>query len=354
VTQANAKQYWERLDHLRGLAAFMVFAWHFTHFRGYVPASAPSLLSIFEEGHTGVSLFMVLSGYLFAKIVGARQIDVLRFVQARALRLGPMLLIGLLIAYVARPDRWHEIPLGLVWPVWDNGCWSVAVELQFYLLLPALLFAFRCAPATALAILAIAAVGRWALFASGADLQFFAYYSLLGRIDQFVLGIFAWRLAQGRAVPLPVFALGFGGFLLALHSFNLAGGMSGTGDSPLWIWWPTVEALGFALLITWYDGGRWSLPRPFAFVGKVSYSMYILHFVFVGWLAEFAVHTLRAQGFYSMLLLALPAFALMLPVAWLGWRFVETPAMRFRRPYLIDPERRPASGQPAVAAVAER
>lgn len=345
MTQTTPRPYWDRLDHLRGLAAFMVFAWHFTHARGVVPAADPSWLSIFEEGHTGVSLFMVLSGYLFAKIVGDRRIDFSRFVQARALRLGPMLLVGLAFAYALHPARWHEIPLGLIWPVWDNGCWSVAVELQFYVLLPALLFAFRRAPAVALGLVVAAAAARWALFEGGQDLEFFAYYSLLGRIDQFVLGIFAWKLAQGRAVPLPLFALGFGGFLIALHAFNLAGGHVGTAQSPLWIWWPTLEALGFALLIAWYDGGRWSLPKPFAFVGKVSFSMYILHFVVVTRLADVALRLLPEPTFYGMFLASILAFLVMLPVAWLGWRLVETPAMRLRRPYLLKPEPAPA---PAV------
>lgn len=350
MTQATPRPYWDRLDHLRGLAAFMVFAWHFTHARGAVPATEPSWLSIFEEGHTGVSLFMVLSGYLFAKIVGDRRIDFASFVQARALRLGPMLLVGLAFAYALHPARWHEIPLGLIWPVWDNGCWSVAVELQFYALLPALLFAFRRAPATALGLVAAALAARWALFAGGQDLQFFAYFSLLGRIDQFVLGIFAWRLLQGRAVPLRLFALGFGGFLLALHGFNLAGGHAGTGRSPLWIWWPTVEALGFALLIAWYDGGRWSLPKPFAFVGKVSFSMYILHFVVVTKLADVALRLLPEPNFYGMLLAATVAFVLMLPAAWLGWRLVETPAMRLRRPYLLAAEPAPVGAAVKEAA----
>jgi len=350
VTQATPRPYWDRLDHLRGLAAFMVFAWHFTHARGVVPASDPSLLSIFEEGHTGVSLFMVLSGYLFAKIVGERRIDFSRFVQARALRLGPMLLVGLAFAYALHPARWREIPLGLVWPVWDNGCWSVAVELQFYVLLPALLFAFRRAPATALALVAAAAAARWVLFMGGQDLQFFAYYSLLGRIDQFVFGIFAWKLLQGRAVPLPLFALGFGGFLIALHNFNLAGGFMGSAKSPLWIWWPTVEALGYALLIAWYDGGRWSAPKPFAFVGKVSYSMYILHFVVVTRLADLAIKLLPKPTFYWMLLASVAAFVLMLPLAWLGWRLIEAPVMRFRRPYLAAAEPAPEAAPVKQAA----
>ena len=333
--RTTSGQYWERLDHLRAIAAFMVFTWHFVHTDNVVPASAPSLLPLLEEGHMGVSLFMVLSGYLFAKIVHDQRIDFPRFVQARLLRLGPMLLIALLAAYLGQPKHWFEIPLGLVWPVWKNGCWSVAVELQFYVLLPVLLHAFRRTPLTALAVVAIAMSGRAALWAAHGDLHFFAFHSLLGRIDQFVFGILAWRLVRGRAIAAPVFALGFGAFLAALYGFDLSGGENGLSDAPVWIWWPTLEAMGFALLIAWYDGGTWSLPKPFAFVGKVSYSLYLLHFLFVSGLGRLAHRLLGEPNVYSMLLLAFPAFVLMLPIAWAAWRFVEMPAMRSRRPYLF-------------------
>ncbi len=55
------------LDHLRALAAFMVFTWHFTHsINGFAvcydftPVLPP--LALLDEGHTGVALFMTLSG----------------------------------------------------------------------------------------------------------------------------------------------------------------------------------------------------------------------------------------------------------------------------------------------------
>lgn len=345
MTRTTSGQYWQRLDHLRGIAAFMVFAWHFIHVQGVVPATDPSLLSIFEEGHTGVSLFLVLSGYLFAKIVGDDTIAFRPFIYSRLLRLGPMLLLGLAAAYITHPQRWIEIPLGLVQPgLWRNGCWTVAVELQLYLLLPLLLWTLRRWPAAALAVVALSTAGRVAIYAAGGDLQFYAYYSLLGRIDQFVLGIAAWRLIRGRPLSAPAFAIGFGAFLLALHVFNLRGGFIGTASSPLWIWWPTVEALGYAMLITWYDGGTWSLPRPFAFAGKVSYSMYILHYVFFRPIGAFALKTFHAHSFYPMFLLSIAAYVLLLPVAWAGWRLIETPAMRRRRPYLLSQSAAEAPG----------
>ena len=55
-----------RIDHLRAIAALLVATWHFTH--TYVsPKVVPAwgILSIVEEGHTGVSLFCVISGFIF-------------------------------------------------------------------------------------------------------------------------------------------------------------------------------------------------------------------------------------------------------------------------------------------------
>src|SRR5262245_13547807 len=86
------------LDHIRALAAFFVVAWHFTHTRNgfpvpfsYVPAVFP--LAILDEGHTGVALFMTLSGYLFAKLLDGKSIDYRAFIWNRALRLLPLLLV---------------------------------------------------------------------------------------------------------------------------------------------------------------------------------------------------------------------------------------------------------------------
>ncbi len=66
--------YYSRLDHVRALAAYLVFVWHLLHMTPNFPvpyASAPPFpFALFDEGHTGVALFMTLSGYLFAKLVG--------------------------------------------------------------------------------------------------------------------------------------------------------------------------------------------------------------------------------------------------------------------------------------------
>src|SRR5947209_4560869 len=83
------------LDHVRALVAFMVVTWHFTHAGygypvplDYIPAIFP--FALLDEGHTGVALFMTLSGYLFAKLLDGASIDWKAFIWNRVVRLLPL------------------------------------------------------------------------------------------------------------------------------------------------------------------------------------------------------------------------------------------------------------------------
>ena len=95
--KSSSGQHFEGLDHLRALAAFLVVLWHFAHpFQdGPVPLGAAPEIAIFDESHSGVALFMTLSGYLFAKLIGDRSVDFPAFLWNRALRLLPLLVLAL-------------------------------------------------------------------------------------------------------------------------------------------------------------------------------------------------------------------------------------------------------------------
>src|SRR5262245_15783623 len=79
------------LDPLRGLAALWVFTFHY----GFSPAfrgNFPALSSIFSEGHLGVPMFFVISGYcLMASVRIARRDGdtVLSFLWRRSVRIFP-------------------------------------------------------------------------------------------------------------------------------------------------------------------------------------------------------------------------------------------------------------------------
>ncbi len=103
--KSTTGQHFLALDHVRAMAAFMVFTWHFTHSSNgypvpfdYVPLLFP--FALLDEGHTGVALFMTLSGYLFAKLLEGKQINFVAFVWNRFLRLVPLLLVVIVIVGV--------------------------------------------------------------------------------------------------------------------------------------------------------------------------------------------------------------------------------------------------------------
>ena len=180
-----------RLDHVRAAAAFLVYCWHFVHVQvpfNTVPAFPP--LSLFEEGHIGVALFMTLSGYLFAKIVDGRQLDLARFYCNRLLRLAPLLAV-VLCYWALRGDMGRQSFLeGFFLPTWHGGAWSIAVELHFYALFPAILWLQRGNRIGALVALFMASIlMRFGVWAATGSVQAFSYWTIGGCIDLFLAGM---------------------------------------------------------------------------------------------------------------------------------------------------------------------
>jgi peptidoglycan/LPS O-acetylase OafA/YrhL len=345
------------LDHVRAVAAFMVFCWHFMHGREGYPvkfASSPIWgFALFDEGHVGVALFMTLSGYLFAKLLNSRSIIYHWFIWNRLLRLMPLLLIiiivnaaiQVIISGDVRSAYWYLLPMfkGFIFPVWPNGGWSITVELHFYLLLPILLVAIRRSNSNLWILLALAITLRATLYAWVGSVQDIAYHTIVGRFDQFLLGISAFYSRQifykQHLRALFIFAM----FLTFYWWFDSSGGyhrMPSDGVSAkIWVLLPTIEGLAFASLIAWYDSSFTYEPGPIsnlmAKMGEYSYSIYLLHFFFVFAVAEWLhIHVIDLSNFYVALLVSLVAFLCMAPVGYISLRFVERPFLELRRPYI--------------------
>jgi peptidoglycan/LPS O-acetylase OafA/YrhL len=348
--------YYSRLDHVRALAAYLVFVWHFLHFTPQFPvpyASAPIFpFALLDEGHTGVALFMTLSGYLFAKLVGDHRIDFGNFLWSRAVRLGPLLVVVIAAWIVIKWLAGDPLPLsdivgGIVFPTWPYGSWSISIELQFYLLFPLLLFLFRRhGPFVLIAIVAGAMLLRFDWWRTYGEAQHIAFWTIAGRIDQFVFGMLFALVPVERKVLRIVAGVSFAAFLVLWNEFDRAGGFyhfNGTpSHSPLWIFIPTVEAITYGSLIAFYDGSRWRLPvrldRALARVGEWSYSIYLLHFFPIILLRNvFWGHVGSASNFFIALIVATLAFLAFLPVAGLSYTYFEKRFLVYRRHYLREP-----------------
>lgn len=353
------------LDHVRALAAFLVFSWHFTHGGAGSPTpfeGAPAIfpLALFDEGHVGVSLFMTLSGYIFARLLAGRTILYGPFLYNRALRLFPLLLLVFIVVGVREatsgslPAYLLRLLSGFVTPDWPNGGWSIAVELQFYILLPALLALLQRDWRLLAVFLGAAVATRAALWTALGEVQTLAYATIVGRIDQFTLGILAWHVGAGMRGRWGVALTAFLMFSAFYWLFAAAGGYWKLGGfpspNPVWIFLPTIEGAAFAVLIAWYDRSFSPAARGasgfVARLGEYSYSIYLLHFFVVFRIAAFIdEHVMSLSNFYVALAWSGVCFAAMALPGWVSYRFVESPFLRWRKRYLSD-----AAKQAAQAA----
>ena len=356
--KSSSGEHYIALDHVRAVAVYMVFAWHFLHANGfpgspvpykYAPAVFP--LALLDEGYTGVALFMTLSGYLFAKLLDGKRIRYGWFVWNRVLRLLPLLAVALLLTGIQVFSRGDSVATYISYIAWGallpslpNGAWSITVEFHFYLVLPLFLWMLRRSRWLPITIVALALAARTLIFLDRGGVQAYAYYTIVGRIDQFTLGmiLFQFRSAFARRHLLSIGCLL--AFSLFYWVFDLRGGFyhnpSYPSTNPIWIVLPTIEGLAYAVAIAWYDSSFSPSNRGVSgFVGRIgsySYSIYLLHFFVVFQAARFvSEYVMNISNFYLACLWSFGCFLLMMPIGYLSFRFIEAPFLAFRKRYTL-------------------
>jgi peptidoglycan/LPS O-acetylase OafA/YrhL len=355
------------LDSVRALAALWVFAYHVWQFGGspLLPLSLAGLsLDLFapvHHGPAGVDVFMVLSGFcLFWPLTRSQSVfDWKEYAIRRARRILPAyygaiayaILTPVVLVFIVRLAGWpvnsQPIPslrqilshLFLVHTLfletWDGitgAFWSMGLEAQFYVTFPFLVWAWTRIGVRAIAyaalislvfrigvgllasqgesmnafLLSITFLGRWMQFAAGMAAALWVRHSLNKRMaispgNWTVLaavscllgltGILAPSISQGP-VPLRdvLLATGSGGILASLCT------------APHWVKSPLLRG-------------------PLPFLGRISYSFFLIHqptsfyameffrkklglsgapLVLVGYSAGLLITTLCATAFYSV------------------------------------------------------
>lgn len=359
--KSSSGKYFIALDHIRAFAAFMVFTWHFTHAANGVPFEyAPSFfaLSVLDEGHTGVALFMTLSGYLFAKLLDGKKIHYIYFIWNRFLRLAPLLVVVILIVglkkYLKSDDviwykywYWYtlEILKGAIYPTLPNGGWSITAEFHFYLVLPILLWMSQKSKISLIFVIFSMICVRMFLYNEQGEVQSLAYWTIIGRLDQFVLGIVAYRFNSIFSGRHFIACSSVIAFMLFYWWFDMQGGFyknpSYPSPSILWVFMPAIEGVFYAMMIAWYDNSfSHSTNRVSNFistVGTYSYSIYLLHFFVVFNLAHFInKNIIEINNFYLALMFSTLCFFMMVPLGYLSYRFIESPFLKFRTQYIKE------------------
>jgi len=349
--RSSTGAYYIGLDHLRALAALLVFEWHFIHAKAvpfdYVPSFFPAAL--FDEGHCGVALFMCLSGYLFAKLLDGKQISYSGFLWNRFIRLAPLLAFVILIAGLGlhRHDLLEyskSILQGVIYPTLPNGGWSITAEAHFYIVLPVILLLMRRNIIWVALIIVAAILLRTEIYIYRGEVQTLAYWTIIGRVDQFVLGVIAFSLRRHvekrHLLMLVLFAL----FTTFYWYFDSIGGFydspSYPSPYPIWIVMPTIEGAFFGSLVAYYDSS-FALPNSglsaqVAKIGAYSYSIYLSHFFYVFWMGDVFFSVAQTRNFYVTAVAGLACFLVAAALASVSYRYVEVPFLQLRRKYALD------------------
>jgi peptidoglycan/LPS O-acetylase OafA/YrhL len=352
------------LDTLRALAVSLVVLHHYTLF----VSDAPTFGWLGEIGWAGVDLFFALSGYLIGnqifKALGQPEgLSMPRFYARRLLRTLPNFYVVLAL-YALWPAWRGSTPMLPLWHYLSftqnihlepgtafSHAWSLCIEEQFYVLLPAAaVFAAWLGRAGAgmrgawLALLlgwAAGAVVRAAIWQDGQHASNWMhyyyqniYYASWCRCDELLAGV-ALALLKNQHGALWRRILGHGNALFAL-------GAAAVGVAFRWLlsdhygFAPTVAgypllAFGFALLIL-------AALAPGSLLHRVrvpgasnlalwSYAIYLVH----KQVSILAAQPLLAAGYGPEHPLTIAvALALSVLAGWLLYRLVETPFMRLR------------------------
>ena len=330
----------------------MVFTWHFIHVGNGQLAPPPAFpLSLLTEGHTGVALFITLSGYLFAKLLDGKRINYISFIWNRFLRLAPLLTLVIIVAgcreYLAGNDIYHyaeRVLAGVIKPSLPNGGWSITTEFHFYVFLPVLLFVSRKSKYSLMILLAAALLIRVLFYQARGEIQTLSYWTIVGRIDQFLLGMIAYQfrglITERHAFAVSSLAL----FAMFYWHFDSQGGFftypSFPSRSAIWIFLPTIEGLAYALVIAWYDSSfvhsNSKFSRFIASIGLYSYSIYLLHYFVVFRVSrEISDNLMDLSNIYLALIVSPVCFLLMIPIGYLSYRFIESPFLKLRTRYIV-------------------
>lgn len=333
--------YRREIDGLRAVAVLPVILFH----AGFAP---------FAGGYVGVDIFFVISGYLITSILiadlEAGQFSLARFYERRARRILPALFFVILccLPFAAAwmvPSQLKDFSQALVatslfasnilfWVKTDYFApaaeenpllhtWSLAVEEQFYIIFPILLWLLwrtgRGQVFWVIVTLCVISLGfsEWA-WRNSPSTNFYMITSRAwelgaGALCAFILGK---RPLDGPTPPLhhALAALGLGLILFSIFVYD--------SDTPF----PSLYALapvgGTVLIILCASPGtlvgRFLSLRACVGIGLISYSTYLWH------QPLFAFARIRSTDHIEpalMLVLAAASLAL----GWFSWRYVERP-----------------------------
>jgi len=339
------------LDALRGYAVLAVMI---VHIEQWAPVSSPIAKVYAQHGNYGVRLFFIVSAISIAMTWHARADGYLRFLVRRLFRLLPgMAFAAIGFAALRGVPEWWRIAATFTFldgftPATVStavfGSWTLSAEMMFYLSVPIFAASIRSLRTAAIwfvcaqAIFMTGSYVVWPFWNAvypagiGAPNDNWFWVSPFTQPKWFIMGwaiyLLMQRPALSQGASWALFCLGLS--CLAVGPFV----RSSTGHE---------FALMFGLPVAVYAmvcGAASALDNaPMRWLGKISYSMYLWHFVIEWKLFDY----LQGPSFPVLFVSTLAVTAL---CSWATYLLIERPGIRLGAALLRSRARRPV-GTPA-------
>lgn len=353
------KLYINYLDSVRGLAAFSVFLSHFCGGYGktLIRLLKGTPFSIFVDGYGGVSVFFVLSGLVLSldAFHGSRKLSIVAFYIRRFFRITVPFATMLVIVFFAfktgyikhdtdpHISNWlygqwadtHKMDFlsflqqaALIIPgvnqVLIPQSWTLFYELRISLLMPFLiLIAMRSTLWLTLFVIVNIAISETHFF-----LLHFFWGILLAKYHYHLIALgnkMNWLL------KIPIFAIG-----IILVSSNRPIVYLGINLSQQTSW--ILSGLGAALLLALFTGSNLAKSilgvGVLRFLGRISYSMYLLHAMVLITITPLMIKVLNYCGIAGSVaywLVIVPTLGVVLLISSLSFHFIEKPSISMGR-----------------------
>jgi exopolysaccharide production protein ExoZ len=288
------------IEFSRGIAAFMVLASHYN----YMLFNERTFLNFLW---TGVDLFFVISGFVFSRLIYSKKMAIKPFAIRRFFRIYPLYIVALIIFFALsyqKPEASVRLLEHLLFIhtlespqnafFFNPAFWSLPVEIEYYLLIPLLVYIARFSAALWL-IFALSIGFRVFLATHTVAGNYDSYYimqvHISGLLPEFLIGIFLYQAVQRsqsyrescrKKWQLGALLLGGVGIALLAYYF-VRYGDAGLQQYPVFAGlFGILAALSYALLlyaICYLDSAlknRASISLLIA-IGSISYPVYLIH-----------------------------------------------------------------------------
>lgn len=343
------------IELLRGVAALMVVYAHYRVFGG-----APR--SVLDFTFSGVDLFFVISGFVFAPYFYGKNLDIASFFVRRFLRIYPLYVVALGVYAALHHFNGqgvehllkhllflHTLETKEIAFYYNPAFWSLPPEVEFYLALPVLCVLFRGERRVGvlLVLAGLSHLGLVAMLGRGdgaARVAEISLFHLPGVLVEFLLGTLAWKTAslQPRSAIRGLLLLAGSILWTILALIFMSGGDAAIESS----WWlrgnvGILSALAYALAVSAIVGWIKAAPPPLRaaslWMGNLSFGIYLFHNAIPTALSPF-VEALSGGLF------AVACTAGTLAISYLAHRFYEEPLRQWGRKQAKRMQTRPPVG----------